>query len=123
MAAKEAWQEILNSAECRRVLREAAMGTEPLKVAISSGPAYIGKFGKHLSAIGRPLIEASRILDTKEIYDKLWGEDRDAHDAHYILASQQFVEDFRLKTAKAIGGPRELKGLPGHRFIYKLLLS
>ena len=121
-AAHKAWQTILESVECRRVLREAALSTEPLKIAISSGSAYIGSFGGHLSAVGRPLIEASRILSNKDIYEASFGGQRGGP---HIVASQQFVDDFELenvhKNAEKLEERWQLRGLPGNRVVYKLL--
>jgi class 3 adenylate cyclase len=116
-AAHKAWQSILESVECRRVLRETAMSTEPLKIAISSGPAYLGRFGGHLSAIGRPLIEASRILSDREIYETSFSAQRDSP---HILASHQLVEDFKPANAQRLDKRWQLRGLPGNRFIYKV---
>jgi hypothetical protein len=120
-AAQVEWQSILDSPECRRVLREAAMSRDPLRIAISSGPAYIGKFGGHLSAIGRPLIEASRILSHKGIYEASFDAERSSL---FILASHQFVDDFQLvNDAQKLENRWTLKGLPGDRVVYKVLLD
>jgi class 3 adenylate cyclase len=116
-AADARWQSILESVDCRRVLREAAMSSETLRVAISSGPAYIGTFGIHLSAIGRPLIEASRILAHKEIYETAFGEQRGGP---RIVVSQQFVEDFKISHAERLEQRWQLRGLPGDRVVYRV---
>ena len=102
------------------------MPREPLKIAISSGPAYIGRFGGNLSALGRPLIEASRLISHKDLQKIAFEEDwkRPHPDRPLILASQQFAEDFGLdqQGATTVDGRWQLKGLQGDRLIYKVQL-
>ena len=117
-AAHIAWQDILTGAECRRALREAGMVKQPLRIAISSGPAYLGQFGPQISAIGRPLIEASRILDAK-----MYPSPSDNAGEPLILASKSFVEDFGIRVQDHAGERIALRGLPGKRRVFPIKLE
>lgn len=118
--ARKGWEAILQRPECKRMLREIAMDTRPLKIAISSGPSYLCKFGDHLSAIGRPLIEAARIIELKKIYETSFEEQPGRY---FSLASQQFIDDFKIKHFEQVAAAWVLRGLPGKRLIYKVHLD
>jgi class 3 adenylate cyclase len=123
LSINDRWLEVLEEPQPKRVLREAALYTQPPRIAISSGPAYLGRFGPQLSVIGRPIIEAARLIELRDEY-LAWEQ------AHYsarvprsgnFLASGQFVHDFGLdKEGAEPLNKYQLRGLPGRRIVWKV---
>jgi class 3 adenylate cyclase len=54
----------------RNLLRKMKINPPKLRIAIAWGEVYLGEVGSSADMIGLPVVEAARLLELKEVYDK-----------------------------------------------------